>query len=105
MAFVYILTHPSKCNTFYSDYEASFGELLPLRLKLEKNDYGDPIILVQNGCTQEKLNVAIKEITRSFFVYVPYGEGAFVKFLIDQGFVFYHGDNEKACLNRTSAFE
>ncbi len=72
------------------------------QLKVEKNKFGDSIIIVGDNTPEKTLLYKIKahnESSKSYFVDIPYTNGALTTLLIEKhGLSFYSGDNEKTRL-------
>ncbi len=72
------------------------------QLKVEKNNFGDPIIIVGNDTPEKTLLYKIKahnKSGKSYFVDIPYENGPLISLLTQKhGFSFYHGDDERARL-------
>jgi len=71
-----------------------------IALKIEQNNYGDPIIVVHDDCMQADLAAEMDTITRSFFVRIPYDKGALIPFLKSQGCSFYYANNQEVWLKK-----
>ncbi len=71
----------------------------PSNYDIEHNDYGDIIVNVKPGCTEQELINAIKDLDKTFFVNLP--QHHLMEVLAQQGATYFHGNNKRIlCIKR-----
>ncbi len=76
-----------------------FSQIDSKHYDVETNDYGDVIVNVKPGCTEQELINTIKDFDKTFFVNLP--QHPLMEILEQHGVTFFHGNKKRTlCIKR-----